>query len=191
MTAKPPEQCQTMIEVREGVDQVDRELVALLARRFGYMDAAARIKGRARRGRDEPRKAQVLDNVGRAAEAAGLDGAHPRGVERTGRTVDRARIRPLGRSAHLIAAACRFPGFPQRRNDAVHHPDIIMRPSRLGQRGAKRAQRRGGAFGRKEIARRIEIADEVIDQILQFPMRSGGSSGASGGLASASPFDHS
>ena len=40
----PPEDCQTMIEVREGVDATDRELVMLLKRRFGYMDAAARIK---------------------------------------------------------------------------------------------------------------------------------------------------
>ncbi|AMG74803.1 MULTISPECIES: chorismate mutase [Sphingopyxis] len=80
MTAKPPEQCQTMIEVREGVDQVDRELVALLARRFGYMDAAARIKAERGAVRDEPRKAQVLDNVGRAAEAAGLDAARIRAV---------------------------------------------------------------------------------------------------------------
>lgn len=80
MTAKPPEQCQTMIEVREGVDQVDRELVALLARRFGYMDAAARIKAERGAVRDEPRKAQVLDNVGRAAEAAGLNAARIRAV---------------------------------------------------------------------------------------------------------------
>jgi len=80
MTAKSPEQCQTMIEVREGVDQVDRELVALLARRFGYMDAAARIKAERGAVRDEPRKAQVLDNVGRAAEAAGLDAARIRAV---------------------------------------------------------------------------------------------------------------
>ena len=73
MTAKPPEQCQTMIEVREGVDQVDRELVALLARRFGYMDAAARIKAERGAVRDEPRKAQVLDNVAREAAAVGLE----------------------------------------------------------------------------------------------------------------------
>jgi isochorismate pyruvate lyase len=33
-----------MAEVRSGVDEVDRQLVALLKRRFGYMDAAARIK---------------------------------------------------------------------------------------------------------------------------------------------------
>ena len=36
--------CTTMAEVRAGVDQLDRELVAMLARRFAYMDAAARIK---------------------------------------------------------------------------------------------------------------------------------------------------
>ena len=40
---KLPEDCSTMPEVREGVDATDRELVALLARRFGYMRAAARI----------------------------------------------------------------------------------------------------------------------------------------------------
>ena len=79
-SAKSPEDCETMIEVRAGVDQVDRELVALLARRFGYMDAAARIKAERGAVRDEPRKAQVLDNVGRAAEAAGLDAARIRAV---------------------------------------------------------------------------------------------------------------
>lgn len=71
-SAKLPEQCETMIDVRAGVDQVDRELVALLVRRFGYMDAAARIKPDRDSVRDEARKAQVLDNVARAARDAGL-----------------------------------------------------------------------------------------------------------------------
>ena len=39
-----PADCTDMSQVRAGVDAVDRELVALLARRFEYMDAAARIK---------------------------------------------------------------------------------------------------------------------------------------------------
>src|SRR3546814_9475524 len=52
---KRPEQCETMTEVRAGVDQVDRELVALLVRRFGYMDAAARIKTDRDTVRDEAR----------------------------------------------------------------------------------------------------------------------------------------
>lgn len=39
-----PEDCQTMIDVRKGVDALDRELVRLLVVRQGYMHAAARIK---------------------------------------------------------------------------------------------------------------------------------------------------
>ena len=61
-----------MAEVRAGVDQVDRELVALLARRFAYMDAAARIKQSRDAVRDETRKAQVIANVRAHARAAGL-----------------------------------------------------------------------------------------------------------------------
>ncbi len=63
-----------MLEVRAGVDAVDRELVALLAVRFGYMDAAARIKPARAAVRDEARKAQVIANARAAAEAAGLPG---------------------------------------------------------------------------------------------------------------------
>lgn len=77
---KLPDECETMIEVRAGVDQIDRELVALLALRFGYMDAAARIKTDRNSVRDEARKAEVLDNVARAAEAAGLEPARLRAV---------------------------------------------------------------------------------------------------------------
>ncbi|KTE09545.1 chorismate mutase [Sphingopyxis sp. H115] len=79
-SAKLPEQCETMTEVRAGVDQVDRELVALLVRRFGYMDAAARIKAERTAVRDEARKAEVLDNVGREAAAAGLEPDRVRAV---------------------------------------------------------------------------------------------------------------
>lgn len=72
MTVLPPEACQTMTDVRAGVDALDRELVALLARRFGYMNAAARIKPARSHVRDEPRKAQVIANASAAAGAAGL-----------------------------------------------------------------------------------------------------------------------
>jgi isochorismate pyruvate lyase len=70
--ALPPEQCQTMTEVRSGVDAVDAALVALLARRFGYMDAAARIKADRGAVRDEARKAQVIANVMAQAARLGL-----------------------------------------------------------------------------------------------------------------------
>ncbi|GAO79140.1 MULTISPECIES: chorismate mutase [unclassified Sphingopyxis] len=79
-SAKLPEQCETMIDVRAGVDEVDRALVALLVRRFGYMDAAARIKPDRSAVRDEVRKAEVLDNVARAAEIAGLEPERLRAV---------------------------------------------------------------------------------------------------------------
>ena len=64
----PPEACRTMAEVRGGGDAVDRAIVALLAERFGYMEAAARIKPDRASVRDETRKAQVLGNVAALAE---------------------------------------------------------------------------------------------------------------------------
>lgn len=64
---KDPVDCISMAEVRAGVDAVDAEIVALLARRFAYMDAAARIKGERESVRDEARKAQVIANARRAA----------------------------------------------------------------------------------------------------------------------------
>ena len=67
-----PEDCNTLPEVRAGVDAVDRALVALLARRFGYMDAAARIKTTRDAVRDEARKAQVIANIRAEARALGL-----------------------------------------------------------------------------------------------------------------------
>lgn len=68
----PPEECTTMDEVRIGVDETDRLLVALLSRRFGYMRAAARIKRERDSVRDEDRKAQVVEAARQAAEAEGL-----------------------------------------------------------------------------------------------------------------------
>ncbi len=73
-TIKTPEQCGSMTEVRAGVDAIDRELVALLARRFGYMAAAARIKQERGRVRDEARKAQVIAQARAEAERMGMDG---------------------------------------------------------------------------------------------------------------------
>lgn len=67
-----PAKCRTMVEVREGVDAIDRELVGLMARRFGYMDAAARVKPGRETVRDEDRKAQVIANVKAYASALGV-----------------------------------------------------------------------------------------------------------------------
>ena len=71
---KMPDDCTSMIEVREGVDATDRELVALLDRRFGYMRAAARIKPSRDTVRDEERKAAVIAAAKADAEARGIPG---------------------------------------------------------------------------------------------------------------------
>jgi SulP family sulfate permease len=63
---------QTLAAKRRQRIEPDQELVALLARRFGYMDAAARIKPSRSDVRDEARKAQVIANASAAAAAAGL-----------------------------------------------------------------------------------------------------------------------
>ena len=62
-----------MSDVRAGVDDVDRQIIAMIARRFGYMDAAARIKADRESVRDEERKAEVIGKVKAAASAAGID----------------------------------------------------------------------------------------------------------------------
>jgi isochorismate pyruvate lyase len=71
---KDPDACQTMTDVRGGVDALDRELVALLAKRFGYMRAAARIKPSRDAVRDEARKASVIAAAVAEAEAQGIPG---------------------------------------------------------------------------------------------------------------------
>ena len=68
----PADQCHTMQEVRAGVDALDAELVAMLARRFAYMRAAARIKPDADMVRDEARKAAVIAGAVQAAYAQNL-----------------------------------------------------------------------------------------------------------------------
>ena len=68
----PPDQCHTMTEVRLGVDATDRAIVELLATRFGYMRAAARIKPERTDVRDEPRKAQVIENARCTAAECGV-----------------------------------------------------------------------------------------------------------------------
>lgn len=69
-TSLPP--METMSDVREQVDRIDAELIALMTQRFACMDAAARIKQDRTAVRDEGRKAQVLDNVKRLASSAGV-----------------------------------------------------------------------------------------------------------------------
>jgi isochorismate pyruvate lyase len=61
-----------MAEVRLGVDALDRALVALIAERQRYMDAAARIKTDRAVVHDAARIEDVVSKVRASARAAGL-----------------------------------------------------------------------------------------------------------------------
>jgi isochorismate pyruvate lyase len=67
-TRVPPAECRSMDEVRFGVDRLDEKIVALLAERFRYMEAAARIKTTREAVRDEWRKADVIAKVRESAD---------------------------------------------------------------------------------------------------------------------------
>lgn len=68
----PAAACTTMAEVRAAIDALDERIVTLLGERMRYMDAAARIKPTRGAVRDEPRKAQVIDNAAAVAERVGF-----------------------------------------------------------------------------------------------------------------------
>lgn len=67
-----PEDCQSMVDVRQGVDALDRALVTLLAERQRYMDAAARIKPSRDVVHDDARIEDVVAKVLASAGPAGL-----------------------------------------------------------------------------------------------------------------------
>ena len=71
-----PDACITMRDVRTAIDALDREIVALLALRMRYIEAAARVKTARGAVRDEARKAEVIAKACAAAEANGLSPAH-------------------------------------------------------------------------------------------------------------------
>lgn len=62
-----------MAEIRAGIDALDRRIVALLATRMRYIEAAARVKSDRASVRDESRKAEVIARACAAADAEGLD----------------------------------------------------------------------------------------------------------------------
>jgi isochorismate pyruvate lyase len=72
-----------MLDVRAGVDAIDRALVALLVTRQGYMDAAARIKPDRAVVLDKARIEDVISKVRAAAREAGLSEAIAEPVWRT------------------------------------------------------------------------------------------------------------
>lgn len=60
-----------MAEVRAAIDELDAEIIALLGKRFRFVEAAARIKNSPAEARDEARITEVVDRVrGLARDAA-------------------------------------------------------------------------------------------------------------------------
>lgn len=78
-----PADCETMADVRKGVDALDRALVLMLAERQRYMDAAARIKQDRATVLDRARIEDVVTKVKAAARDAGLSEAIAEPVWRT------------------------------------------------------------------------------------------------------------
>ena len=71
---KAPAECLDMADIRAGIDVLDRELVVLLARRVGYIDRAAEIKGAAGLPANIPaRVEEVVAKVRGTAVDAGFD----------------------------------------------------------------------------------------------------------------------
>jgi len=67
-----PELCQSMDQVRSAIDELDGVIIDVLARRFRYVEAAARIKDSRETVRDDTRKAQIVARAELLARERGL-----------------------------------------------------------------------------------------------------------------------
>ena len=74
MTPKPPAECGSLDEVRAGMDEVDRQIIALITKRVGYVREAAKFKTSVENVAAPERVEAVLKTRRAWAEAAGLDG---------------------------------------------------------------------------------------------------------------------
>ena len=72
---KDPQSCNSMAELRDGIDALDVELVTLLARRQAYIERAAILKKDRGTVRDEARIEDVVRKVLAAAKEKGLSPA--------------------------------------------------------------------------------------------------------------------
>lgn len=71
---RAPLECQTMQELRLSIDDLDRELVSLLAQRAAYIDRAAALKlENGWPARIPDRVTQVIENAMQQARGKGLD----------------------------------------------------------------------------------------------------------------------
>jgi isochorismate pyruvate lyase len=71
---KPPDRCENLDEIREGMDALDHQIIALIAQRVAYVRAAAKFKSSADAVAAPERVQAVLTTRRAWAEQAGLDG---------------------------------------------------------------------------------------------------------------------
>jgi isochorismate pyruvate lyase len=70
---RPPEACESIEDVREAIDGLDREVLRLLGRRAGYVAAAAPFKTDQKGVRAPERQKAMLAKRREWAREAGLD----------------------------------------------------------------------------------------------------------------------
>ena len=69
-----PEDCNSMTDLRAAIDELDQDLIEMLARRARYIDRAAELKpAEGMPARISARVEQVVDNVRRSARTHSLD----------------------------------------------------------------------------------------------------------------------
>ncbi|CAN5782825.1 isochorismate lyase [soil metagenome] len=70
---KPPEDCESIYNVREAIDSLDRQIVGLIGQRARYVKVAARFKTGEKSVRAPERQKTMLEERRRWAEEEGLD----------------------------------------------------------------------------------------------------------------------
>lgn len=106
--------CQSMQEVRAGVNALDDILVPLLVERSGYMTQAAKVKNDENLVRDEARIQAIIDRVRPMAEA---QGGNPELIERIYRAMMECYIDYERRELARLRAA----GLQPKKSEGRRH----------------------------------------------------------------------
>ncbi|WP_425083877.1 chorismate mutase [Ruegeria profundi] len=73
-TLTPPQDCETMQDLRVQIDKLDRQLIAMLVTRAGYIDRASQLKpGEGLPARIPDRVEEVVQRVRASSDQLGMD----------------------------------------------------------------------------------------------------------------------
>ncbi len=70
---KSPNDCENILEIRDGIDQIDKQIIALLGERFNYVKAISKFKTSAASVKAEDRFNSMLQKRRIWAVEAGLN----------------------------------------------------------------------------------------------------------------------